>query len=307
MLLTEKVKLVPTSEEKSILLETMEIFNEACDKISAYAFSEKAFDIYSLHKIVYHEIRSEFHLPAQLTIRAIAKVVESYKLDKSAIHLFRKRGCLIYDSRILAIKSEDTLSLTTLSGRLNIKIQSRMPLIHRSSFRNQMDLIYVRGSFYLNLVYEVPEAPELDPQGFLGVDIGIANLAAISDGELMSGESSRKVRRRYKQIRGKLQRVGTKSAKKHLKKISRKESANKAHQNHCISKAIVLAAKGTNRAIAIEDLKGIRSVETVSKRHREERDHWAFYQLQTFIQYKAKIAGVPVFFCRLTRYLHDLL
>lgn len=134
VLLTEKVKLVPTSEDKRILLETMEIFNAACEKISAYAFSEKAFDIYPLHKIVYHEIRSEFHLPAQLTIRAIAKVVETYKQDKSAVHLFKKRGCLIYDSRILAIKSEDTLSLTTLSGRLNIKIQSRMPLIHRSSF-----------------------------------------------------------------------------------------------------------------------------------------------------------------------------
>jgi putative transposase len=126
------------------------------------------------------------------------------------------------------------------------------------------------------------------------VDIGIANLTATSDGDLLRGEDSRNVRKRFKHLRDKLQRVGTKSAKRQPKKISMIESLNKNHKNHCISKAIVLGAKGTNRAIALEDLNGIRSVESVSKRRREERDHWAFYQLQTVIQYKAKIAGVPV-------------
>ena len=51
-----------------------------------------------------------------------------------------------------------------------------------------------------------------------------------------------------------MQGVGTKSAKKHLKKASKKESRFKADENHRISKAVVSQAKGTGRGIALEEL-----------------------------------------------------
>ncbi len=157
-----------------------------------------------------------------------------------------------------------------------------------------MDLVYVDGAFYLNIVVEVPDEGEFLPVGFLGIDMGIKNLAVTSDGEIFSGDSCRKQRKKYLTLRGKLQKVGTRSAKKHLKKLARKESRHKKYTNHCVSKTIVLAAEGTARAIAIEDLNGIRSQKTVSKRRRAERDVWAFDQLKNFIEYKAKIVGVPV-------------
>jgi hypothetical protein len=59
--------------------------------------------------------------------------------------------------------------------------------------------------------------------------------------------------------RRKLQRKGTKSAKRLLKKRSGHEANFARNTNHVISKSIVQAAKRTNRAIAIENLEGIRT------------------------------------------------
>lgn len=103
----------------------METFNAACDKISEIAFKDGRFDIYSIHKLVYFDIRADFHLPAQLTIGAIAKVIESYGNDKADVHLFKKRGCLIYDNRNLRIKGNVEESLTTLEGRVVIPMRYR--------------------------------------------------------------------------------------------------------------------------------------------------------------------------------------
>ncbi len=64
--------------------------------------------------------------------------------------------------------------------------------------------------------------------------------------------------------------------------------------NHRISKELVVVAKGTMRALALEDLKGIRSRVTVRRGQRGRHGKWAFNQLRAFVDYKAKLSGVPV-------------
>jgi putative transposase len=66
--------------------------------------------------------------------------------------------------------------------------------------------------------------------------------------------------------------------------------------NHCISKALVSTAQGTQRGIALENLQGIRNRagQTVRKRQRRVLHSWAFFQLRAFIAYKAQMAGVRV-------------
>ena len=53
-------------------------------------------------------------------------------------------------------------------------------------------------------------------------------------------------------------------------------------------------AKCTNRAVALEDLKGIRRRVKVRKNQRYELSSWSFYQLRAFICYKARLEGVSV-------------
>jgi putative transposase len=48
------------------------------------------------------------------------------------------------------------------------------------------------------------------------------------------------------------------------------------------------------KALALEDLTGIRERVTVRHEHRYERHSWAFYQLRAFLSYKAAWAGVPL-------------
>ena len=64
--------------------------------------------------------------------------------------------------------------------------------------------------------------------------------------------------------------------------------------NHCISKRLVAKAQCTKRAIALENLQGIRSRMKVRRSQRRQQHSWAFFQLRSFVEYKAKLAGVPV-------------
>ncbi|RYG55477.1 transposase, partial [bacterium] len=90
---------------------------------------------------------------------------------------------------------------------------------------------------------------------------------------------------------------GTKSAKRHLKKLSRKQANFVRNENHRISKEIVETARKERKALALENLKGIRErANGFNREMRWQMGNWAFHQLQTFIAYKAKRAGVPVSF-----------
>jgi IS605 OrfB family transposase len=96
-------------------------------------------------------------------------------------------------------------------------------------------------------------------------------------------------------LRSGLQSCGTHSAQKHLKKLAGKAQRFQRDINHCISKQIVAKAEDTERAIVLEDLGSVRSRKTVNKAQRRNLNSWSFFQLRSFIECKAKLAGVPVF------------
>jgi IS605 OrfB family transposase len=66
--------------------------------------------------------------------------------------------------------------------------------------------------------------------------------------------------------------------------------------NHCISKSIVALAKDTLSGIALENLTGIRERVTGYRELRASIGKWAFFEIASFIQYKAQVLGVPVYF-----------
>ena len=99
---------------------------------------------------------------------------------------------------------------------------------------------------------------------------------------------------RIEQRRAILQSVGTRSAKRALMKLSGRFARFQKHVNHCISKALVGAAKRTSCGIALEDLRGIRKRVRVRRGQRTRHHNWAFYQLGQFVTYKARLAGVAV-------------
>lgn len=300
MLCTLKIKLMPDKEQFNNILDTMHHFNEACNFISEVAFNNKTFNKVAIQKLCYYEVREKFELSSQMAIRAISKVAESYKADKKTLHKFKSESAMVYDQRILSFDGLEFASILTINGRIKVPMvigNYQQGFMGKGRIRGQADLILQDGVFYLLLVVERPEPPKIDTKEFLGVDLGIVNIATTSDGKEYSGATVRGMRRRHARLRRKLQKKGTKSAKRLLKKRSKKEQRFARDVNHKISKQIVSDAKGTQRGIAMEDLGGIRErVNTVRKAQRRELSSWSFYQLRQFITYKAILAGVEVKF-----------
>ena len=288
-------KLQPTPEQSAALLETIERFNAACNAIAEGGFRERTVNKFRLHKLVYYDIRERFGLPAQMAVRAVSKVCEAYKRDRSKMPSIRPHGAIVYDQRVLSWKGLDRVSILTLQGRQVIPIVfGGYQAARLKRIRGQADLIYRDGTFYLAVVVDAPEPSTNEPGDWLGVDLGIVNIAADSDGNTYSGGHLNGLRHRYAKLRARLQAKGTKSAKRLLKKRQQKEQRFARHVNHYISKALVAKAKGTGRGIALENLKGIRKRVTVRKAQRRVQHSWAFHQLRSCIEYKARLAGVPV-------------
>ena len=297
MLLTIELALETTPEERDTLLETMEAFNSACNHLASLG---KYTDKYELQRVAYREIREKYGLSAQMAVRAISKVVETWKTNPESTPEFSLRGSMQYDQRILSFKGLDRVSIATLRGRLKLRLlvggyQKEVLEGRRWGVRRgQADLVYRDGRFFLYVVVDAPEENPFQPKDIIGVDLGIVNIATDSTGRNWSSERVEKVREKYERLRSILQSVGTKSAKRHLKKLSGKERRFKRDVNHCISKALVGYAEGTSSAIALEDLKGIRGRVTFRRRERSRHSKWAFSELRGFIEYKAKLRGVPV-------------
>jgi len=292
MNLTLTVKLLSTTEQHDALLATMIRFNAACDAIADIALQHRLANKVRLQKLVYRDVRDRFGLSAQHTVRAISKVVEAYKRDRSVKPTFKPHGAMVYDQRILSWKGLDRVSILSLSGRLLIPVAfGAYQAARLDRIRGQADLIYRDGTFYLCVVVDVPEPEVTEGTGVLGVDMGIANLAVDSDGEMHSGAKVDAKRRHYERLRAGLQRVGTKSSRRKLKRISRRERRFKKDTNHVIGKHLVAKAHDTGRDLAIEDLQGIRARITVRRASRSRHSKWAFDELRQFVTYKAALAG----------------
>jgi IS605 OrfB family transposase len=132
--------------------------------------------------------------------------------------------------------------------------------------------------------------------GVLGVDLGIENIAYTSDNTATSGQTTKTARKNYLNTRKELQSKNTKSSKRRASRRSGKEARFAKDINHCVSKQLVATAQRTGRAIALEDLTGIRERVRLRKPQRATFHSWSFAQLARFIVYKAERAGVPIYF-----------
>jgi IS605 OrfB family transposase len=296
MKLTIQLQLLPTPEQAALLLDTMERVNEAATFAARQGFEAGVFSQPSIHKLAYRSIRDRFGLSAQLAVRAIGKAVETFHRDKTICPVFRPHGAITYDQRNLSFKGLDKVSLATLTGREVVALVYGEYQAERfDRIKGQCDLVYRDGKFFLMATVELPEPPPGEVKEFLGIDLGIVNIATTSEGETFSGANIDRNRKRRATARKQYQRKGTKSAKRRLKRLAKCQGRFQRHTNHEISKRLVATAKALGLGIAMEDLTHIRGrIEpTVSRRFRRRFGNWSFSQLREFVKYKACLAGVP--------------
>jgi IS605 OrfB family transposase len=285
------------------LVATQRAFNEAATWIARVCWDEGITNTNTAHHRVYGETRLNFGLGAQLAVCARAKAVEAIKAVKAkrrdTCPAFGPRGSIRYDARTYRLMRLDRVSLNTLEGRVVCRLllgpRQHEMLVDPAWAIGGADLVWRRGVYYLH-VTQSREAPEehTPDGGALGVDLGIVNLATDIEGETFSGTAIKHARQRYHARRQRLQKVTTKNAKRRLRKNAGRERRFQKDVNHCISRALVSKAVVSCKALALEDLSGIRERVTVRHEHRYERHSWAFYQLRQFLTYKAAWAGVTL-------------
>ncbi len=289
---------------EAALQTTQKQFNAAASWIASVCWEEGITNTNTAHHRVYGETRTRFGLGAQLAVCARAKAVEAIKAGKTAksetCPEFGPRGSIRYDARTYRLLSLDRVSLNTIEGRITCRMltgsRQHAMLVDPEWKIGGADLVWRGDTYYLHVTQSKQAPEETKTHDTLGVDLGIVNLATDSDGQTFTGTKVHEVRMRYVSRRQELQRVGTRSAKRRLKKLSGREHRFQKDVNHKISKVLVHKAVVSRKALALEDLTGIRERATVRREYRYERHAWAFFQLRMYIAYKAAWAGIPVRF-----------
>ena len=298
-----QIKLLPTVEQSDALEETMRRFNAACNWVAERAFERQLANSYALHKLYYYEVRETFDLPADIAILVFAQVAACYKRDKSKQVSFRPLAAIPYRKGAFRYKGLEQLNIKTSDGRRH-DIPMVMGDYQAEQFGNVKlfaELVRRRdGKWFLMATVDHEPEPPCEPDDFLGVDLGVENLATDSDGELYSGEDAENVRVKCQTLKQSLQSAADLAAnarrrkriRKKLKRIADREARFRRNTNHVLSKRLVAKAKDTCRGIALEDLKGIRDRIRFRKPQRNRMGSWGFDQLRQFIAYKAEQAGV---------------
>ena len=294
MKLTLKIKLLPTAEQADLLLETIRETNTVCNAISDVAWSKRIFNNFKLHHEIYHVYKSTFKLSSQMLVRSVAKVADAYKLDKKTKRIFRPLGSIAYDSRIMTYKPDNIVSLWCIGGRQKINFVCHNP-DYIPYIKGEADLVYKKGKFYLFQTVDVPEEDMEDVEEFIGVDFGLTDIISTSDNTKHSADWINQYREKRQKVRSSIQRKGTRSSKKLLKRLSGKERTTATILNHTISKSLVQSAKEQGKGIAIEDLTNIRfTSKRRNKKFRTKLGRWNFGQLRSFLEYKSLLNGVQL-------------
>ncbi|MFD1541065.1 RNA-guided endonuclease InsQ/TnpB family protein [Nonomuraea guangzhouensis] len=318
MKIVVQVKLMPQADQAAALSATLRAVNDAANWVSVVAFEHGVPREYELRTFTYAELKGR-GLGAQAAQHTIKKVRDAYTTLQANLRAgnlgkkgskrrttaeskpvsFRPEAAHPFDDRCLSWQYDaQTVSIWTTAGRIkNVRFACSADALKtlREHRRGESDLVERDGVFYLIAVCEVPEAPlNEQPGGWLGVDLGIVNIATVDGMTRFNGRGLNRHRKRQLDLRRKLQAKATKSARRRLRHRRRKESRHATNINHIISKKIVTEAARTCSGIALEDLGGIRERVRLRKPQRVTLHSWAFHQLGTFLAYKARRAGVPL-------------
>ncbi|AOW94468.1 transposase [Rhodococcus sp. WMMA185] len=345
-----RVKLLADSQQLDVLVRTLAVCNDTATLVARIAHEKRVFRKRDLRAITYATAREHGGLGAQVAQSVIRKVADSYtslranlrngrygpagsrrrqRVENAPIR-FRSDAAQPFDDRCLSWQHDpnDTgggsVSIWTVDGRVkNLRFVGHPDQVAmlRDYRKGETDLVVHRDrtgtpTAYLIATCELPDPPVevgehlRTPDGWIGVDLGIVNIAVASDRALgddllreygdgapdgPTGRGSTKDRRtRNRELRQALQKKNTKSAKRLLRRRARREARFAADVNHQISKKVVAEAERTGRGIALENLTGIRERVRFRKPQRATHSSWAFAQLGAFISYKAARVGVPV-------------
>ena len=193
---------------------------------------------------------------------------------------------LIIPNQGIQIKEDNIIYIPSLKLNLKYQFPAKFEKINQIEINREYAFVSVT----------VAENTEYEPEHWIGVDRNTTGHVVVAgepdSGKVMKlGKHAQHTHNKYKHIRKRLQKQGK---YRKVKQLKNRESRIVRDLNHKMSRKIVDTAKLNNSGIKLEDLKGIRKNRKHAKSFKYSLNSWSFYQLQTMIEYKAKLLGVPV-------------
>lgn len=282
-----KIRINTTQE----IISTIKTYTKGLNFCIDIAWQNKISNNIRLHSFVYKTLRQT--LPSQLAVACIKQACGMVKGAKSKPIV--KRTSVGYNFPRSANLKGNILVLRLLNKRQEFKIN--IPECYKEYFSWKINESLLRmdkkgrAFFLFTFSKEVDTINNTTQNIVLGIDLGVNNLAVTSDCRFYNSAKVKQIKRKFKHLRSKLQSKGTRSSKRLLKKLSGRETRWMKWINHNISKNIV--SKFNGNKIIMEDLKGIRK-QRKGKRMNYWINNWSFFQLQSFIKYKAEREGIEV-------------
>src|SRR3989344_5379429 len=288
---TAKVRINPTEQ----LIDTIKAYTKALQFCVDYAWKHKITQNFKLHYAIYQNIRQRFKLPAQIAVVCMRQACGMVKKAKSK-PIIKRTSVRFNFPRSANIKGNKlVLRLLKCRQELNLNIPECYAEYFKWDVSESLLRMDKKGRCFFLFTFskEVTATKQniRSQNRVLGIDLGINNLAVTSDGRFYNSAKVKQVKRKFKYLRSELQSKGTRSAKRLLRKLSGRETRWIAWINHNISKDIVSHFNGNK--IVMENLKGIRKANRWRKMNYWI-SNWSFYQLQSFIKYKAERKGIEV-------------
>lgn len=235
-------------------------------------------------------------LPSQLACSACKTVCAVYNAEMTQ----KQRNFAIFKKPVVPVIWKHGLNRTrkgvTLWGEL-ITFDDPRPL--PTGKWKDSKIKRVNGQWYLLLCYEV-EIPEPKNEGcIVGVDMGIKRMLVATNSEnsktfFYHGGALNHRRSCIRRVRAQVQSVGSRSARRLLRRQSGHEAAVTGHLLHDASKALVRYAVGVRaRKIVVENLSNIRDASLKKGKNLRSKVHrWPYADMKFKIAYKAAAVGI---------------
>lgn len=318
MLLTETIKLKLNKEQKQLVISAMKSYIAAVNdlvKLGASGVSIAKFSSKDVNADLPSCVRAQIAQDARSILKKHYKkcrqtVVKNRKrrLDekKKAPKLsIVKKPCCYWNNQNFKLVIENDITYLVFpimingkSTRISVRmiITERQKELLKNKHLGTMRIVFKSNSLVAQITYE-QEEPMLTGDKTMGVDLGIKVPAVsyTSDGHVKfygNGRKNKYMRRHYAYLRKKLQ---GKKLMKEVKRINNKEQRIMKDLDHKISRAIVdEAIKQNVDTIKLEQLANIRSTTRKSRENNHSLHTWSFYRLASYIEYKARLAGITV-------------
>jgi len=302
---TIRIQLQPEEQTIKVLTQTIEQYTWSFNAVCQLGWDSSITNGVALHKETYYDHRTITGLPSQLVCAARVKATEALKSalkllkQKKTVSCPKSKHCPIrYDGRSYTVWfAKREVTILAIGGRIKLKFELAEYYRQYLSWKNtSADLIRDRQKrWWLHIVMET-DSPTINPTNeTVGVDLGIVSPATDCRGTFYGDKHWKQVEDKIFELRRRLQSKGTKSAKRHLKKLSGRQKRFRCDCDHVLSTALVQSV-GKGATIVFEDLTNIRGRAKVKKSQRRRLHGWSFAQFQAFVAYKAEARGIEIGF-----------